>query len=155
MGWGVPGTPLFIPDPREPDELLHAVYMHAGLMGMSHAVGVYEVNRMMKPVRPGVYRMASHRTAGLTGKALRAVARREVTKFSVTGAMSLMGMFHPYVMVPEMMMLSTAAFPGVAGRQYQSAATGQPSIGGAALSKAPAKSWGEFFSLDYWIPMNY
>jgi len=53
--------------------------------------------------------------------------------------------------IPAYLMASaTAAYPTVAGPQYQSAASGQVGIGSSALSIEPASSWKELFSWDYW-----
>lgn len=57
---------------------------------------------------------------------------------------------HPFVVVPAVGLYQVMNVPEVAGPQYQSAMTGQPSIGGSALNKRPAKSLSEFFSLEYW-----
>lgn len=58
--------------------------------------------------------------------------------------------YHPMVAAPALMAFATAKYPKVAGPQYQTAMTGQPAIGGSALYKAPASSWSELFSLEYW-----
>ncbi len=66
--------------------------------------------------------------------------------------------FHnPYVAgigvsaVPAALIVSaTAAYPTVAGPQYQSSISGQMGIGSSALSIAPARSFKELFSWEYW-----
>lgn len=57
---------------------------------------------------------------------------------------------NPLVVVPAVAIYQVMNMPEIAGPQYQSAMTGQPSIGGSALHKRPAKSWKEFFSASYW-----
>ena len=57
---------------------------------------------------------------------------------------------HPFVVVPSVGLYQVMNMPEIAGPQYQSAMTGQPSIGGSALNKKPAKSWSEFFSPSFW-----
>jgi hypothetical protein len=59
-------------------------------------------------------------------------------------------LYNPIVVAPVAMAVMAKKYPEIAGPQYQSAMTGQPTIGGAALDKAPASSWSQFFSLDYW-----
>lgn len=56
----------------------------------------------------------------------------------------------PLVVVPAVAIYQVMNMPEIAGPQYQSAMTGQPSIGGSAFHKKPAKSWSEFFSPGYW-----
>lgn len=56
----------------------------------------------------------------------------------------------PLVVVPAVAIYQVMNIPEIAGPQYQSAMTGQPSIGASALHKKPAKSWKEFFSGSYW-----
>lgn len=70
----------------------------------------------------------------------RAVAMRPVTSV----------LYNPVVAAPAAMIYVAAKMPEYAGPQYQSAMTGQPSIGGSALNKRAAKSWREFFSAGYW-----
>ena len=48
------------------------------------------------------------------------------------------------------MVTATAAYPTVAGPQYQSASSGQMSIGSSALNIQPASSWKQLFSWSYW-----
>ncbi len=46
--------------------------------------------------------------------------------------------------------LATATHPEVAGPQYQSAMSGQISIGSSALNMPRTESWTDFFSWSYW-----
>lgn len=59
-------------------------------------------------------------------------------------------LYNPMVMAPVGMVVMAQKYPSIAGPQYQSAMSGQPTIGAAALDKAPASSWSEFLSLEYW-----
>jgi hypothetical protein len=53
--------------------------------------------------------------------------------------------------VPAVFMASaTAAYPTVAGPQYQSAISGQVGIGSSSLNIQPASSWKQLFSWSYW-----
>jgi len=58
--------------------------------------------------------------------------------------------YHPLVAVPASIAYVGMKYPEVAGPQYQSAMTGQPTIGGSILNKRTSSSWKEFFSADYW-----
>ena len=58
--------------------------------------------------------------------------------------------YNPFVVVPASIAYVGMKYPEVAGPQYQSAMTGQPSIGGSILNKKTSSSWKEFFSADYW-----
>lgn len=73
-----------------------------------------------------------------------AVGRRMATRTILAPVMN------PLVGVPVLAILATEKYPRVAGPQYQSAMTGQPSIGGSILSKRTASSWKELFSAEYW-----
>lgn len=57
---------------------------------------------------------------------------------------------NPLIAAPALMLMTTAEWPTVAGPQYQSAITGQPSIGSTVLDKPAADSWSDLFSLEYW-----
>jgi phosphoribosylcarboxyaminoimidazole (NCAIR) mutase len=48
------------------------------------------------------------------------------------------------------MVAATATYPEVAGPQYQSAMSGQMSIGSSALNMPRVESWTDFFSWSYW-----
>lgn len=70
----------------------------------------------------------------------RTVAMRPVTSI----------LYNPIVAAPAAMLYVAAKMPEYAGPQYQSAMTGQPSIGGSILNKRTATSWKELFSAEYW-----
>lgn len=58
--------------------------------------------------------------------------------------------YHPLVAVPAAIAYVGTRYPEVAGPQYQTAMSGQPSIGGSILNKRSSKSWKELFSAEYW-----
>ena len=56
----------------------------------------------------------------------------------------------PPLLVAYPFITATAHYPDVAGRQYQSASTGQMSIGSSALNMRKPKSIREVFTMRYW-----
>lgn len=73
-----------------------------------------------------------------------AVGRRMATRNILAPVLN------PLVGVGVLTFVATKKYPRIAGPQYQSAMTGQPSIGGSILSKRTASSWKELFSAEYW-----
>jgi hypothetical protein len=75
----------------------------------------------------------------------------------VYAAASAYAFHNPYVAgigvsaVPAVVaVMATSAYPEVAGPQYQSAMSGQMSIGSSALNMPRVESWTDFFSWSYW-----